>query len=142
MYSAFLPYVVASPNASDMNPTYHPPRTTGGPWPIQLDVLASGWPFVLRPYAALMPSGNIFLYTGITSILIDPVTNTVGGTSLPTFSVPSHRTRVFPYSAASVLLPLTPSNGYTATVLVCGGVQSLMGAPDSNPGIDLNSSTY
>lgn len=32
-----------------------------------------------------------------------------------------HAIRVYPASAGSIMLPLTPANNYTATLLFCGG---------------------
>jgi hypothetical protein len=32
-----------------------------------------------------------------------------------------HSVRTYPGSAATALLPLTPANNYTATILMCGG---------------------
>lgn len=32
-----------------------------------------------------------------------------------------HAVRTYPGSAATALLPLTPANNYTATILMCGG---------------------
>ncbi|KAI8852331.1 hypothetical protein BC829DRAFT_430690 [Chytridium lagenaria] len=39
--------------------------------------------------------------------------------------------RSFPYLSQSVMLPLTPSNGYTATILICGGTEKTKKASKS-----------
>ncbi|TPX31492.1 hypothetical protein SmJEL517_g05212 [Synchytrium microbalum] len=130
----------ATSSVTDLNPTYeyHPAKAAG---PITLNVLSSLFPFSLRPWACILPSGRVFVHVGSNSVLIDPTTDTVDSTTIPAFSTATQRTRDYPYTAAVVLLPLTLANGYTTTILVCGGVLKSSN-PDSNPGTDLTASNF
>jgi hypothetical protein len=61
-------------------------------------------------------SGRLFLQAAYKSILYDM--NTQTETPLPDMP---YSQRVYPASAAAVMLPLTPANNYTVTILFCGG---------------------
>ncbi|KAE9390575.1 DUF1929-domain-containing protein [Gymnopus androsaceus JB14] len=65
----------------------------------------------------LMPSGNMLVQANISTMLWDPNTNTE--TDLP--DMPGGVARVYPASGAVAMLPLTPANNYTPTVIFCGG---------------------
>ncbi|KAF5340317.1 hypothetical protein D9611_007805 [Ephemerocybe angulata] len=65
----------------------------------------------------LMPSGNMFLQANYSSTLWNPDTN--AETRLP--DMPGQVIRVYPASGATAMLPLTPENKYTPTILFCGG---------------------
>ncbi|KAJ8592539.1 putative copper radical oxidase [Rhizopogon salebrosus TDB-379] len=65
----------------------------------------------------LMPSGNMLIQANISTILWNPDTNVE--TPLP--DMPGKVARVYPASGAVAMLPLTPANNYTPTVLFCGG---------------------
>ncbi|OCH89155.1 DUF1929-domain-containing protein [Obba rivulosa] len=65
----------------------------------------------------LMPDGRLFLQANYSSVLWDPNTNEE--TPLP--DMPGQIIRVYPASGATAMLPLTPANNYTPTVLFCGG---------------------
>ncbi|KAF6752871.1 copper radical oxidase variant A [Ephemerocybe angulata] len=58
-------------------------------------------------HAFLMPSGNMFLQANYSS------------SALP--DMPGQVIRVYPASGATAMLPLTPENKYTPTILFCGG---------------------
>ncbi|KZP18544.1 copper radical oxidase [Athelia psychrophila] len=75
-------------------------------------------------HAYLMPSGNMFVQANISSILWNYTSNVE--TPLP--GMPNNVARVYPASGAVAMLPLTPANNYTPTVLFCGG--SNMSADD------------
>jgi hypothetical protein len=65
----------------------------------------------------LMPSGHLLLQANLSTILWDSDQNVE--TPLP--SMPNGVVRVYPASGAVAMLPLTPANNYTPTVLFCGG---------------------
>jgi hypothetical protein len=77
--------------------------------------VAAGWTPPLYPRLHLLPNGNVF-YSGSTSgsMMFNPSNNTwtnVAGTNLGS-------TRTY---GSSVLLPLTPANGYDPKVMILGG---------------------
>ncbi|KAF8905703.1 glyoxal oxidase [Mucidula mucida] len=65
----------------------------------------------------LLPSGLMFLQANLSSTLWDPATN--AETRLP--DMPGGVARVYPASGGVAMLPLTPENNYTPTILFCGG---------------------
>ncbi|KAI0249264.1 glyoxal oxidase [Lactifluus subvellereus] len=73
----------------------------------------------LNSYALtyLMPSGKMFVQANYSTILWDYDTNVE--TPLP--DMPGQIIRVYPASGANAMLPLTPANNYTPTIIFCGG---------------------
>jgi len=69
------------------------------------------------PHVYLMPSGKMFIQANISTTLWDPMTNIE--TPLP--GMPGNVVRVYPASGATAMLPLTPANNYTPTMIFCGG---------------------
>ncbi|KAI0264203.1 glyoxal oxidase [Gloeopeniophorella convolvens] len=65
----------------------------------------------------LMPSGKMFVQANYSTILWDYDANVE--TPLP--DMPNKMVRVYPASGANAMLPLTPANNYTPTLLFCGG---------------------
>ncbi|KAI0635459.1 DUF1929-domain-containing protein [Trametes polyzona] len=65
-----------------------------------------------------MPSGKMLVQANYSTILWDPIKNEE--TPLP--DMPGQIVRVYPASGANAMLPLTPANNYTPTVLFCGGI--------------------
>jgi len=65
----------------------------------------------------LMSSGLMFLQANLSTILWNPATNEE--TDLP--DMPKGVARVYPASGGAAMLPLTPKNKYTPTILFCGG---------------------
>ncbi|KAH7907167.1 putative copper radical oxidase [Hygrophoropsis aurantiaca] len=65
----------------------------------------------------LMPSGKVLVQANISTMLWDYTTNT----EYPLPNMPGDVVRVYPASGAVAMLPLTPANNYTPTVLFCGG---------------------
>ncbi|KAF9035559.1 copper radical oxidase [Panaeolus papilionaceus] len=95
-------------------PTYEffPPR---GP-PITSPFLQNTLPANLYPLTWLLPSGNLFIQANWESTLLNPETKF----ETPLDNIPD-AIRTYPASAATVMLPLNPSNNWTATILFCGG---------------------
>lgn len=73
-------------------------------------------PVNLYPLTWLLPSGKLFMQAAYSTILYDMDTKVE--TTLPTMP---YAQRVYPASAAAVMLPLTPANNYSAEILFCGG---------------------
>nr|QBH67489.1 putative glyoxaloxidase 1 [Ustilago esculenta]QBH67600.1 putative glyoxaloxidase 1 [Ustilago esculenta] len=71
----------------------------------------------MYPHTYLMPSGKIFMQANVSTILWNHTANIE--TPLP--DMPGNVVRVYPASAATAMLPLTPQNQYTPTILFCGG---------------------
>ncbi|KAH9985645.1 glyoxal oxidase [Russula compacta] len=97
-------------------PTYEFfPPSSQSPQVMNFMVKTSG----LNSYALtyLMPSGKMFVQANYSTILWDYDTNIE--TPLP--DMPGQIVRVYPASGANAMLPLTPVNNYTPTILFCGG---------------------
>ncbi|KAF9482234.1 copper radical oxidase [Pholiota conissans] len=96
------------------NPTYEffPPK---GP-AITSPVLQRTLPVNLFPLTWLLPSGNLLIQSNWETVLLDYKKNKE--TSLDKMP---NAVRVYPASAGTIMLPLTPANNYTATILFCGG---------------------
>lgn len=65
----------------------------------------------------LMPSGKIFMNANTSNILWEHN----GNTEEDLGQMPLGIVRVYPASGATAMLPLTPTNNYTPTILFCGG---------------------
>ncbi|KAK8844701.1 hypothetical protein IAR55_006550 [Kwoniella newhampshirensis] len=97
------------------NPTYEywPKKPSGA---IHMDFLNYTVPVNLFPLTWLLPGGKLFMQAAYKTILYDMDTKTES----PLPDMP-YAVRVYPASAANAILPLTPANNYTATILFCGG---------------------
>ncbi|KAJ7503500.1 copper radical oxidase variant A [Mycena galericulata] len=69
------------------------------------------------PHTFLLGSGNMFLQANLSTMIWDYETNTE--TALP--DMPNGVIRVYPASGATAMLPMTPSNNYSQTIIFCGG---------------------
>ena len=98
------------------NPTYEffPPKSTPNE-AINLQFLSDTLPINLYALTWLLPSGKLFMQANRATILYDYKTKST--TNLPEMP---HAARVYPASAATAMLPLTPPN-YYAEILFCGG---------------------
>ncbi|KAF8634046.1 hypothetical protein AX17_004310 [Amanita inopinata Kibby_2008] len=65
----------------------------------------------------LMASGKLFVQANVSTVLWDAGANQE--TPLP--DMPHNVVRVYPASGAVAMLPLTPDNNYTQTIVLCGG---------------------
>ncbi|EIW83558.1 hypothetical protein CONPUDRAFT_89269 [Coniophora puteana RWD-64-598 SS2] len=68
-------------------------------------------------HSYLMPSGKMLLQANHSTTLWDYETNEE--TPLP--DMPNNVVRVYPASGAAAMMPLTPENNWTPTILFCGG---------------------
>jgi hypothetical protein len=101
-------------DAAQNNPTYEffPPKGDS----IMSPFLANTLPTNLFPLTFLLPSGRIFMQANWATIILDYKL----GVEIPLDPMPD-AVRTYPASAGTVMLPLTPANNWTATILFCGG---------------------
>ncbi|KAF8870522.1 glyoxal oxidase N-terminus-domain-containing protein [Mucidula mucida] len=71
------------------------------------------------PIMVYLPDGTIFVAANQNAMIFNWKTNTE--TRLP--NIPNGVRITSPFSAGATLLPLTPENGYTPEILICGGSQ-------------------
>ncbi|PWN44020.1 DUF1929-domain-containing protein [Ceraceosorus guamensis] len=104
-------------DAGGSNPTYEffPPRPNDSKQISQFMVTTSG--LNMYPHTFLMPSGLLFMQANYSTTLWNFTDNTE--TALA--EMPNQVVRVYPASGATAMLPLTPDNNYTPTILFCGG---------------------
>lgn len=84
--------------------------------PNKLNFLLTTLPANLYTLTWLLPSGNLFLQSNLGTEIYDYKNNI----EYPLSNIP-HAVRTYPASGATAMLPLTPKNNYTATILFCGG---------------------
>ncbi|QRW07636.1 glyoxal oxidase [Ceratobasidium sp. AG-Ba] len=96
------------------NPTYEFFPSRGDP--VGLNILTTTLPANLYPLTWLLPSGNLFIQSNWKSEVFDYKKNT----EFELDDIP-HAVRTYPASGGSVMMPLTPANNWTATLLFCGG---------------------
>ncbi|GAA6063549.1 hypothetical protein JCM10212_002661 [Sporobolomyces blumeae] len=101
-------------DAGQNNPTYEFYPSRGGP--VGLNILTTTLPANLFPLTWLLPSGNIFIQTNLGTEIFDYKNNI----EYPLADIP-HAVRTYPGSGATAMMPLTPANNWTATILFCGG---------------------
>ncbi|KAF7793157.1 hypothetical protein EIP86_004266 [Pleurotus ostreatoroseus] len=122
-------------NATTNNPTveYFPPKDIDGSngLPIRLPFLVDTLNSNLFPIAFSLPDGKVFIAANNDAMIYDWKTNTER--RLP--SIPNGVRVTYPMTGTGVLLPLTPENGYTPEILLCGGST----VDDTKPGYEISS---
>lgn len=103
-------------DASQTNPTYEFFPPNDDPTPITSPLLQRTLPANLYPITYLLPSGLLFAQANWATALLDYKNQKEY--QLP--NVPD-AVRTYPASAGTAMLPLTPANNWTATILLCGG---------------------
>ncbi|KAF8598417.1 galactose oxidase [Ceratobasidium sp. AG-I] len=100
--------------ADQNNPTYEffPPKGV----PIDFPLLRTTLPANLYPLTWLLPSDLLFIQTNRGTALLDYKNNITNDLA----DMP-HAVRTYPASAGTAMLPLTPANNWTATLIFCGG---------------------
>ncbi|KAH7093911.1 glyoxal oxidase N-terminus-domain-containing protein [Auriculariales sp. MPI-PUGE-AT-0066] len=108
-------------SASLNNPTleFYPPKALNGNngTAIQSPFLAATLAANLFPLMFLLPDGTVFIAANTMAMTYNWKTNTER--RLP--NIPNGVRVTYPMAGTAVLLPLRPSNNYTATVMICGG---------------------
>ncbi|KAN0059682.1 hypothetical protein ACQY0O_008254 [Thecaphora frezii] len=106
---------VPSASSNEASYEFYPPKKDGQAR--YLPILERTVPMSLYPITYLMSNGQVFIQAGRQAALWNY--RKQSETRLP--NIPGGP-RVYPASAGTALLPLTPSNGYKETVLFCGGM--------------------
>jgi len=96
------------------NPTYEFFPSKGDP--IFSPILNNTPPVNLFPLTWLLPSGKLLIQSNWKTVLLDRNANV----EEPLDDIPD-AVRTYPASAGTAMLPLTPDNNWTATILFCGG---------------------
>lgn len=81
-----------------------------------MNVLLNSLPANLFSLTWLLPSGNLFIQTNWKTEIFDYKNNIEYSLA----DIPN-AVRTYPASGATAMLPLTPANNWTATLLFCGG---------------------
>lgn len=102
-------------NSADQdNPTYEFFPSRG--LPVYSPVLDNSRPANLYPLTWVLPSNKLLIQSNWDTVLLDLSTNTETPLDQMIGAV-----RTYPASAGTAMLPLTPANNWTATILFCGG---------------------
>ncbi|TDL26007.1 glyoxal oxidase [Rickenella mellea] len=101
-------------SAGNSNPTYEYFPSRGAP--VASPLLDRTLPANLYPHTFLLPSGNLFIQLNWATAILDYKNNQEYALD----NIPD-AVRTYPASAGVAMLPLTPSNNWTATMLFCGG---------------------
>ncbi|WFD31441.1 (methyl)glyoxal oxidase [Malassezia sp. CBS 17886] len=104
-------------NQGGSNPSYEFWPPTGKPAPQLSKFMVSTSGLNMYAHTYLMPSGKIFMQANYSTVMWDWQKN--NEEALP--DMPEQIIRVYPASGATAMLPLTPANKYTPTILFCGG---------------------
>ncbi|KAF8508372.1 copper radical oxidase [Gautieria morchelliformis] len=122
-------------NATTNNPTieFFPPKNIHGQngLPIALKLLSDTLNSNLFPIAFTLPDEQVFIAANNDATIYNWQTNTER--RLP--PIPNGVRVTYPMTGTALLLPLTPANGYTPEVLICGGST----IDDTKPGYELTS---
>jgi len=122
-------------NATTNNPTieFFPPKNINGfnGVPVPSQFLAETLNSNLFPIAFLLPDGRVFVAANRDAMIYDWKANTEQ--RLP--QIPNGVRVTYPMTGTAVLLPLSSENGFTPTILICGGST----IDDTRAGYDISS---
>lgn len=106
--------------AGGANPTWEffPPK---GNAPAAMDFMTLTSGLNTYPHTFLMPSGKLFMQANYSTALWNIYANNENTAYDHLDDMPNQIVRVYPASGATAMLPLTPENNYTPTILFCGG---------------------
>ncbi|KAJ7368139.1 glyoxal oxidase [Mycena albidolilacea] len=93
---------------------FHP---SNGQTPQEVNFLVKTSGLNAYPLSWLLSSGKIFLQANLSTTIWNYEDNTES--DLP--DMPNGVVRVYPASAATAMLPMTPANNYSQTIIFCGG---------------------
>ncbi|KAK4555299.1 hypothetical protein LTR86_007596 [Recurvomyces mirabilis] len=82
-----------------------------------VDLLARVHPYFMYPFIHLLNDGTLFIFASMSSEILDVANNKVVK-SLP--DLPGQY-RTYPNTGGSVLLPLSSTNGWAPSIIICGG---------------------
>lgn len=113
--------------ANTNNPTYeyYPAKTTTPAWPRTLPILNDAFPYNLYPISFSLPTGKLLLFVANSTNLIDTDTDIVDTTSIKPILLDGKMPQMYPYTPTGFMLPLTIANGFTATIMICGGSKAV-----------------
>ena len=103
------------------NPSYEFWPPTNKPKPAVHDFMVKTSGLNMYAHTYLMPSGRIFMQANYSTTLWDWQKDSYH--DLP--DMPDQIIRVYPASGATAMMPLTPANKYTPTILFCGGFNNI-----------------
>ncbi|KAF5315884.1 hypothetical protein D9611_004964 [Ephemerocybe angulata] len=122
-------------NATVNNPTieYYPPKNLHGSngLPLELRFFLDTLNSNLFPITFSLPDGTVFMAANQDAMIYDWASNTER--RLP--KIPNGVRISYPMTGTGVLLPLSPDNGYTPEILLCGGST----IDDTRTGYDISS---
>ncbi|KDR81169.1 hypothetical protein GALMADRAFT_265004 [Galerina marginata CBS 339.88] len=101
-------------DAAQANPTYEFFPSQGPA--VTSPILENTLPANLYPLTWLLPSGKLLIQATWSTILLDYET----GAETPLDDM-LDAVRAYPAGAGTVMMPLTPANNWTATIMFCGG---------------------
>ncbi|EKM54635.1 uncharacterized protein PHACADRAFT_123913 [Phanerochaete carnosa HHB-10118-sp] len=114
-------------DASQTNPTYEFFPAAAGAQPVTSPLLQRTLPANLYPLTWLLPSGRLFMQANFGTAILDyKVEQEYQLPDMP------HAVRTYPASAGTAMLPLTPANNWTATIVFCSGMDVAPNAWDPN----------
>lgn len=82
-----------------------------------MEILEENQPYYMYPFMHLLKDGNIFIFTARASQIFNINTNSIVK-KLPNLAGDY---RTYPNTGGSVLMPLSSSNNWASTVMICGG---------------------
>jgi hypothetical protein len=77
-----------------------------------------------------LPTGNVLLFVNNSTALINTDTDVIDDKSILPIILADKQPMTYPYTPSSFMLPLTIANGFTATVMVCGGTKLNLNADE------------
>ncbi|KAJ1537171.1 hypothetical protein HK096_003210 [Nowakowskiella sp. JEL0078] len=113
---------LANMTLTTKNPTYeyYPPLDNNPR--LVLQILDRAHPWNLFPLVYQLPkSGNVFIFAGTESAILNPTTNAADETSIPPLNDSRTYTKIYPFTPTANIMPLTKKNNFTATIRLCGG---------------------
>ncbi|GJE94392.1 glyoxal oxidase and galactose oxidase domain-containing protein [Phanerochaete sordida] len=104
-------------DAGQTNPTYEFFPAAAGDQPVTSPLLQRTLPANLFPLMWVLPSARLFVQANFGTAILDYKAQ-------QEFQLPDmpHAVRTYPASGGTAMLPLTPANNWTATILFCSGM--------------------
>jgi Glyoxal oxidase N-terminus len=106
------------------NPTYEYYPARNALPPKVLPSLDKMFPFNLYPAVYQLAHGPVMIFTANTTDLLDTASDSLLPAKIPDILMKDKMPWIYPYTPTSVMLPLTKENGYTSSIMVCGGTRT------------------